>query len=424
MVPPLLVTGCVVIGHLGWWLFCYNRINATGLPRKWVKSLEKIYVALCLAIPVEIVWLEGEVIREWVSSGTTFWPQQGLWFRLWGAWCIACFFILGTLWLNSRRSLIPPPALLTERVATHPVERILGSRVTGNRIASLLNCVPGNEITKLSVTEKSLRIERSIPGTDGLRIGHISDLHFTGHLKQAYYRYALDQLSLCSPDLICLTGDTIDHDHCLDWLEELLGPLRAPLGCYFLMGNHEKRLSDWREVPLRLSRLGWHDMGTNEALINLSDQDQPLRIWITGNERPWFDRRNSVSTSHAAQVLDPFTFRLGMSHSPDQYSWARRLRLDLLLAGHTHGGQVRLPGIGPLVAPSWYGSQYASGVFHLPPTVLHVSRGLAGIHPIRWRCLPEISLLTISSALAPGLQQSENKISQLQDRLQRRSHIS
>jgi predicted MPP superfamily phosphohydrolase len=71
--------------------------------------------------------------------------------------------------------------------------------------------------------------------------------------------------------------------------------------------------------------------------------------------------------------------------------------VDLLLAGHTHGGQIRFPIIGPIVAPSWYGSQFASGVFYRQPTLMHVSRGLAGVHPLRYRCQPEIALLELYS---------------------------
>ncbi len=66
-----------------------------------------------------------------------------------------------------------------------------------------------------------------------------------------------------------------------------------------------------------------------------------------------------------------------------------------MLAGHTHGGQIRIPLVGPLVAPSHYGSEFASGVFYLKPTLMHVSRGLSGVHPFRWFCPPEISILTL-----------------------------
>ncbi|MEM7479130.1 MAG: metallophosphoesterase, partial [Planctomycetota bacterium] len=83
------------------------------------------------------------------------------------------------------------------------------------------------------------------------------------------------------------------------------------------------------------------------------------------------------------------------THTPDCIPWARENQCDLMLAGHTHGGQMRLPLIGPLLAPSLYGSAFASGVFYLKPTLVHVSRGIAGTHPLRLRCPPEISLLTL-----------------------------
>ena len=68
-------------------------------------------------------------------------------------------------------------------------------------------------------------------------------------------------------------------------------------------------------------------------------------------------------------------------------------------AGHTHGGQIRLPIVGPIVAPSRYGVKYASGLFHEPPTLMHVSRGVCGVHPLRFNCPPELALLTLVSNL-------------------------
>jgi predicted MPP superfamily phosphohydrolase len=84
-----------------------------------------------------------------------------------------------------------------------------------------------------------------------------------------------------------------------------------------------------------------------------------------------------------------------LSHSPDQIHWAREHRFDLMLAGHTHGGQIRIPGLGTVIAPSKYGAKYASGAFYVPPTVLHVSRGVAGLTPVRWNCPPEIAKLVL-----------------------------
>jgi predicted MPP superfamily phosphohydrolase len=70
-----------------------------------------------------------------------------------------------------------------------------------------------------------------------------------------------------------------------------------------------------------------------------------------------------------------------------------------MLAGHTHGGQIRFPGIGAILAPSRYGVRYAAGTFHLPPVVMHVSRGISGLQPLRFNCLPELTKLVL---LAPA----------------------
>jgi predicted MPP superfamily phosphohydrolase len=82
---------------------------------------------------------------------------------------------------------------------------------------------------------------------------------------------------------------------------------------------------------------------------------------------------------------------------PGQFAFARDNAFDLMLAGHTHGGQIRLPGLGALISPSWHGWHYASGVFHEPPTVMHVSRGISGKQPIRLNCPPEIAILMLTS---------------------------
>ncbi len=66
-----------------------------------------------------------------------------------------------------------------------------------------------------------------------------------------------------------------------------------------------------------------------------------------------------------------------------------------MLAGHTHGGQVRFPLVGPIVCPSWHGTKYASGFFHEPPTLLHVSRGTGSYFPYRLNCRPEITKLVL-----------------------------
>ena len=90
-------------------------------------------------------------------------------------------------------------------------------------------------------------------------------------------------------------------------------------------------------------------------------------------------------------------FRLLLSHTPDQIQRARADQIDLMLAGHNHGGQVRFPLFGPVYSPSVYGCRYASGVFWEAPTLLHVSRGLGGRHPLRINCRPEVTRIVLRS---------------------------
>jgi hypothetical protein len=88
-------------------------------------------------------------------------------------------------------------------------------------------------------------------------------------------------------------------------------------------------------------------------------------------------------------------FRIAVAHSPDQFGWARYYDFDLMLAGHTHGGQIRFPLIGPVFSPSHHGVRYAAGTFYQPPTLMHVSRGLSGTRPLRFNCPPELARLNL-----------------------------
>jgi predicted MPP superfamily phosphohydrolase len=114
-------------------------------------------------------------------------------------------------------------------------------------------------------------------------------------------------------------------------------------------------------------------------------------ILLAGNERPWFG-------PPCLAEKRPADFSILLSHSPDQIAWARRHQFDLMLSGHTHGGQIRFPIIGPVVCPSWYGVRYSAGLFLEDPIVAHVSRGISGLFPIRWNCQPEVTLLVLERA--------------------------
>ncbi|MCA9160542.1 MAG: metallophosphoesterase [Planctomycetales bacterium] len=397
-IEPWVTSLVVLMSNCGFWLFCFNRLNSMGLERRLTKRLEKLVIFVCFAVPCLIVAVDVEPLEQWLWQSNHWWPG-GTWLAApWGIFCLTSAAMLGPIWLESRRWMWPPPQLLDQQAQHYHVAQHIVGRSTGDWQTALLDRIPGNQITQLEVNRKQLQLVRNLPGIDGLRIAHLSDLHFTGQLALAHYHFVIERVLELEPDLIVITGDIIDCDHCLGWIEPLLGRLQARLGCSYLLGNHDQRIAQVSDVTRRLDSLGHFDLGAaDQHLIT----PQGGRLFMTGNERPWFERHatQTSNTASAATLLEKPTpadvLRLGLSHTPDNIDWARQQQLDLLLAGHTHGGQVHLPGIGPLVAPSRYGSRFASGVFYREPVLMHVSRGLSGTHPLRWRCLPEISLITL-----------------------------
>jgi predicted MPP superfamily phosphohydrolase len=125
----------------------------------------------------------------------------------------------------------------------------------------------------------------------------------------------------------------------------------------------------------------------NNSWTQVQVREQPLVA--IGHEGPWFQPPPDLSACPAGP------FRLCLSHTPDNIPWARQHQVDLMLSGHVHGGQIRLPLIGCVVVPSRYGGRYDCGTFHERPTVLHVSRGLGGEHPLRYNCRPEVTKLIL-----------------------------
>jgi predicted MPP superfamily phosphohydrolase len=112
---------------------------------------------------------------------------------------------------------------------------------------------------------------------------------------------------------------------------------------------------------------------------------------VIGNESPWFRPAPDLSRC----PVGPFRFCL--SHTPDNYFWARQNRVDLMLCGHVHGGQVRLPFVGSLFVPSRFSRRYDRGAFAAGPTFMYVGRGLAGREPLRFNCKPEVTRVILAT---------------------------
>ncbi len=247
--------------------------------------------------------------------------------------------------------------------------------------------LPGNECLDLDLTERGLDVPRLPAALDGLAIVHISDLHYTGHVGKPFFEEMARMSNALEPDIIAVTGDITDNNVCIDWIPDTLGRLRARYGVYYIFGNHDLRF-DWKRMARLLDDCGLIYVGGRWLSVEVRGQP----FLLAGNELPWFTPAADPRTFPPRSELP---FRLILAHSPDQLQWARQADADLMLAGHTHGGQIRLPFIGPILSPSMQGVQYASGLFHVPPTILNVSRGVSGEVPLRLNCPPEIIHLTL-----------------------------
>ena len=389
----------VLLGNIVFWVHLFNRINSTGLPRKQIKLIEKLVVVACFFVPGLVFWSDRIWLLNFlgIAKNTAELPfvfgaasilTQGLAIGSMGAlgWFSPSWFVA------RYRLKVPPTAILRTTVDRTDLRRELGNQVFSKQWVESLGKLPWNQLHLIETTRHEVRVQRLVSNHDGLQIGHISDIHLTGFMHFAFYREAVDRLMATEPDIVVLSGDLIDYDKCLDQVQPLLEPVAAQLGCYFVLGNHDRRLKDVGRLRAMLVELGWHDLGARSKCVEFAGEE----IFFVGSERPWFD--NPARNQHELETMnerEQASLRIGVSHSPDQIQWARNLELDLLLCGHTHGGQVRLPWIGPVVAPSRFGSRYASGWFDCSPTLMHVSRGLSGTHPLRIACAPEVSSIVL-----------------------------
>lgn len=249
---------------------------------------------------------------------------------------------------------------------------------------------PWNEFLQLELNHKTLHVPSSSTSPNQLptlRILHLSDLHFTGTPGLEFYRRVVE-LALQQPtDAVMFTGDLIDDPQLLPAAVEILKPLTQIAPCWFVLGNH-----DWRYnhelIRQTLEDSGWQSAAGRQ----IPAQIRGLNLLIAGSERPW------MSTPPQDARHTPADLRILLCHTPDGLANARKLGYQIVLAGHTHGGQVVLPVIGPVYSPSSHGVKFASGLFQFPDSTLHVSRGVGSKDPLRWNCTPELTWLHVQPA--------------------------
>ncbi|MEZ6111530.1 MAG: metallophosphoesterase [Pirellulaceae bacterium] len=387
MMELLKIIAVVValVGHVAVCVFLFNRLNALPIPRWTISLVEKLIGAAVVAGMV--------AVAGWLAMGKPELFSLAAWPNIAAAAYVA-FCVAVALWTAKQKWPRPLSSELRQRFTnqrsrTIDVQGRLGKRLAHGWKTNLLAAVPGNQIFELDVTEKTFELPTLPESLDGLSIAHVSDLHYTGQIDRLFYDTVIDELLSLDADLVMIAGDIIDRAACIEWIRPTLGRLAAPHGVFAILGNHDKRRSDPARVRAALNECGIIDLGGTSHTVQIDG----VRLLLAGNERPWY--KSLPKLPPRIGETDDAEFRLLLSHTPDQIGWARQHGFDLMLAGHTHGGQIRFPWLGPVIAPSLYGAKYASGVFYEAPTLMHVSRGVAGLEPIRLNCRPEISRLVL-----------------------------
>jgi predicted MPP superfamily phosphohydrolase len=250
---------------------------------------------------------------------------------------------------------------------------------------------------RLRVTHLDVPLAGLPPELDGLRVVHISDLHLGPTAHRDGLREAFDEVNALEPDLICVTGDLVDSastdlDH---WMPEL-ARLRARHGVLAVLGNHDHYAGSDRVAAALRVHTDWRLLRDEVATLEIDG----ARLHVIGVD----DRRTSetaamLATLHPTVPAGEASFLL--VHQPTAFRSAAELGVRLTLAGHTHGGQIAVPGVPALNPARVLMTRFDAGTFACRGAMLHVNRGLGTSgQRVRVGAPREITLVTLFAPAA------------------------
>lgn len=229
---------------------------------------------------------------------------------------------------------------------------------------------------------------------DGFRIAHVSDLHNAEF--GAGNKKLLALLEDNAPDIIVITGDIVDSrrtdiDVALHFVREAVKI--AP--CYYVTGNHESRVEEYALLENEMREIGVHILRNLSGVINRDGQS----IHILGLDDRTFSSKSQFLRTLATMTENERGFTLLLSHRPEFFPNYCAYPVDLILCGHTHGGQIRLPWLGGTLIPNqgWF-AKYDAGLFTQRKTSMIISRGLGNsLFPFRINNRPELVIITLKT---------------------------
>jgi predicted MPP superfamily phosphohydrolase len=240
---------------------------------------------------------------------------------------------------------------------------------------------------RIGVTRATLPVSGLPRALDGLRVVMLTDLHLSPTVPREDLDVAVRLAMAERPDLIVLGGDYISFQdrRYAEPCAEVLAPLSAPHGIYAVLGNHD----DDTEMPRALERRGVEvlkDARTSATIRGERLDFIGIRFWT----RATVDLARLLKGAGSTSIL--------LAHDPRRLQQAAALNIPLMLSGHTHGGQIVLPGIGAIAAKKF---PVAEGSARRENTTVFVSRGIGTVYvPCRINCPPEVAVLTLQRFVA------------------------
>ena len=289
-----------------------------------------------------------------------------LWLRWRGPWTRAGVLIVLVLFTGELRRAWLRYSYATEQAGIPPIALFRPITTTELELVHLETRLPGLAVPRL-------------------RVVHITDLHITEALPKEYYARLSREVAARSPDLLLLTGDYLSQLSRLPllaaWLE---GLPHARYGNFAVLGNHDLWL-DAEKIRGLLADNGVRTLSGTCATVTLAGGG----VRLCGTEAPWGPKLERAAVALNAGENLPLVV---MTHTPDNIYALHELGAAAVFAGHTHGGQMRLPVLGSILVPSAYGRRFDLGHFNVDGTELYVSAGVgADEPPLRIYCPPELA---------------------------------
>jgi uncharacterized protein len=384
--------------------------------REWIPArARKTRVAhAALFIFINALTLGIVASREFSTALQSFLPSGAA--KLFFIWVIATAFlsilllagkVLGgfTALIHKLSDLVPPLKRLKKETMERPVvQRFDASRrvflrrgmygltltAFGTTSYGILHAAPTMEITRENIPIRNLP-----PGFEGATIGVISDVHSSPMMtKESMDAYVTAMMAL-HPDLIVVTGDFVNSQtEEVHPFAEAFGLLSAPLGVYGVMGNHDFYTSRPEFVAGEIVKCGINLL-RNDGVTLTRGTDSIALLGIDDTGRP--ERASSMMIAARKGSSRPDTSIL-LSHRPYFLPQAAEQDVDLMISGHTHGGQIVFARLGDVsITPAQLISPYVWGKYTRRETQLFVTRGIGTVAlPIRMNCAPELVILTLT----------------------------